>query len=132
MLSSPVAWTRGTRVTRSLRMLLQRRRSHAAKSTGNRASSFAAVTAVALGGLFLMRDRLTTRATIASAVKEQEMASDYQIRLVPTLTHGRVLVREARGVPLGLLVGFHGYMENAEMQMQRLEAIPGGSDWTLV
>lgn len=60
------------------------------------------------------------------------MASDYQIRLVPTLTHGRVLVRKARGVPLGLLVGFHGYMENAEVQMQRLEAIPGGSDWTLV
>ena len=60
------------------------------------------------------------------------MASDYHIRVVPTLTHGRALVREARGVPLGLLVGFHGYMENAEMQMQRLEAIPGGSDWTLV
>jgi predicted esterase len=60
------------------------------------------------------------------------MQSDDDIRLVPTLTHGRVLVRKARGVPLGLLVGFHGYMENAEMQMQRLEAIPGGSDWTLV
>ena len=60
------------------------------------------------------------------------MVSDYQIRLVPTRTHGRVLVRKARGVPLGLLVGFHGYMENAEMQMQRLEAIPGGSDWTLL
>jgi predicted esterase len=60
------------------------------------------------------------------------MQSDYEIRLVPTLTHGRVLVRKARGVPLGLLVGFHGYMEDADIQMQRLEAIPHGSDWTLV
>jgi predicted esterase len=60
------------------------------------------------------------------------MQSDYDIRLVPTLTHGRVLVRKARGVPLGLLVGFHGYMEDADIQMQRLEAIPNGSDWTLV
>ena len=41
-------------------------------------------------------------------------------------------MRKARGIPLGLLVGFHGYMENAEMQMQRLEAIPGGLEWTLV
>ena len=60
------------------------------------------------------------------------MQSDYDIRLVPTLTHGRVLVRKARGVPLGLLVGFHGYMENADIQMQRLEAVPYGSDWTLL
>jgi predicted esterase len=60
------------------------------------------------------------------------MQSDYEIRLIPTLTHGRVLVRKARGVPVGLLVGFHGYMEDADIQMQRLEAIPNGSDWTLV
>jgi predicted esterase len=60
------------------------------------------------------------------------MQSDYDIRLVPTLTHGRVLVRKARGVPLGLLVGFHGYMEDAEIQMQRLEATPKGSEWMLV
>jgi predicted esterase len=60
------------------------------------------------------------------------MPSDYDIRLVAALTHGRVLVREARGAALGLLVGFHGYMENADIQMQRLEAIPDGSQWTLV
>jgi predicted esterase len=60
------------------------------------------------------------------------MPSDYDIHLVPTLTHGRVLVRKAREVPRGVLVGFHGYMEDAETQMSRLEAIPAASNWTLV
>ena len=31
-----------------------------------------------------------------------------------------------------MLVGFHGYMENAEIQMARLESIPGSANWTLV
>jgi len=53
--------------------------------------------------------------------------------VVPTLTHGRVLVREARAVAQkGILVGFHGYMENAQIQMERLEAVPGSAAWTLV
>ncbi|HEU4936259.1 MAG TPA: dienelactone hydrolase family protein [Vicinamibacterales bacterium] len=63
------------------------------------------------------------------------MSSDNQIKLhvVPTLTHGRVLVREARAVAQkGIVVGFHGYMENARIQMERLEGIPGSSAWTLV
>ena len=60
------------------------------------------------------------------------MPSEYDIRLVATPTHGRVLVREARGASRGLLVGFHGYMENADIQMQRLEAIPDAAQWTLV
>jgi predicted esterase len=60
------------------------------------------------------------------------MASDYDLVLVPTLTHGRVLVRNAPGASRGVLVGFHGYMENAEMQMQRLVAVPCASTWTLV
>lgn len=59
------------------------------------------------------------------------MASEYDIRLVATRTHGRVLVREARA-SRGLLVGFHGYMENADIQMERLEAIPDAAQWTLV
>jgi predicted esterase len=62
-------------------------------------------------------------------------SSDNQIKMhiVPTLTHGRVLVREARAAAQkGLLVGFHGYMENAQIQMERLEAIPGSAAWTLV
>ncbi len=60
------------------------------------------------------------------------MQSDYDIHLIPTLTHGRVLVRKTREVPRGVLVGFHGYMEDAETQMRRLEAIPAASHWTLV
>jgi predicted esterase len=55
------------------------------------------------------------------------------VHLVPTTTHGRVLVRDARAVARkGLLVGFHGYMESGKTQMQRLEALYGASAWTLV
>jgi predicted esterase len=55
------------------------------------------------------------------------------IRLIPTTTHGRVLVREARAAAArGILVGFHGYMENARTQMDRLQAISGAAPWTLV
>lgn len=59
------------------------------------------------------------------------MAFNVDIRLVATPTHGRVLIRHAEHDPRGLLVGFHGYMENADVQMQRLEAIPGAAQWTL-
>ncbi len=50
---------------------------------------------------------------------------------IETPTHGRVLVRGREGARL-LVVGFHGYSENAEIQMARLEAIPGANAWTLV
>ena len=46
-------------------------------------------------------------------------------------THGRVLVRDV-GSPRGLFVGFHGYAETAEVQMERLAAVPGTDGWTLV
>jgi predicted esterase len=60
-------------------------------------------------------------------------AKNIKLHVVPTLTHGRMLVREARtAAQKGLLVGFHGYMETAEIQMERLEAIPGSTAWTLV
>ncbi len=59
--------------------------------------------------------------------------TEIKVHIVPTLTHGRVLVREARAAAQkGLLVGFHGYMETAQIQMERLEAIAGSSPWTLV
>lgn len=59
--------------------------------------------------------------------------NEIKLHIVPTLTHGRVLVREARAAARkGILVGFHGYMENARIQMERLEAIPGSLAWTLV
>ena len=52
--------------------------------------------------------------------------------LIEARTHGRVLVRETAGAPRGILIGFHGYMENAEIQMARLESIPGSENWTLL
>lgn len=55
------------------------------------------------------------------------------VHLIATTTHGRILVREAHAAAArGVLVGFHGYMENADIQMERLASIPGGSTWTLV
>ena len=45
--------------------------------------------------------------------------------------HGRVLVRDV-DAPRGLLVGFHGYAETAEAQMERLMSVPGTECWTLV
>ena len=58
---------------------------------------------------------------------------DFEVHSVPTLTHGRVLVRPARAAAArGVLVGFHGYGENAAIQMQRLQAIPGSAAWTVV
>lgn len=48
------------------------------------------------------------------------------------MTHGRVLVRGARAAASGgLIVGFHGYMENAAIQFARLDALPGSSAWTI-
>jgi predicted esterase len=53
--------------------------------------------------------------------------------LIPALTHGVILVREARAAASrGLLIGFHGYLETAAIQMERLAAIPGSALWTLV
>ena len=51
--------------------------------------------------------------------------------LVETPVHGRVLMRDAPA-PAGVLVGFHGYAEDAEAAMDRLAGIPGAGRWTLV
>lgn len=46
---------------------------------------------------------------------------------------GHYLVRStASAVPAPLLVGFHGYGENAEQHLRELSSIPGSDDWTLV
>jgi predicted esterase len=58
---------------------------------------------------------------------------DVEVHVIPAMTHGRMLVRAARaGAARGLVVGFHGYKENASAQMERLLAIPGAAAWTLV
>lgn len=49
---------------------------------------------------------------------------------IATTTHGRYLVRE--GSWAGLLVGFHGYGENAERHLAELEKLPGAEGWALV
>jgi len=61
------------------------------------------------------------------------MTAPVETHSVPTLTHGRVLVRPARTASArGLLAGFHGYGENAATQMQRLQDVPGAASWTLM
>jgi predicted esterase len=54
-------------------------------------------------------------------------------RSIETNTHGRYLVvPPASAEPACLLVGFHGYGEGAEAQLERLRAIPGSDRWSLV
>src|SRR5512145_2152187 len=51
---------------------------------------------------------------------------------IETPVHGRVLVRPSSGpVAEGLLVGFHGYGENAAVQLERLIGIEGTAGWTV-
>ena len=55
------------------------------------------------------------------------------ILLIETPTHGRVIVRQSTAASkAGLLVGFHGYAETAEIQIERLAALPGADAWTLL
>ena len=54
-------------------------------------------------------------------------------RIIATPTHGRYLVvAPASPGPAPLLVGFHGYGEDAERQLERLRAIPGSDRWLIV
>lgn len=54
-------------------------------------------------------------------------------RNIAATTHGRYLLLPASTpAPAGLLVGFHGYAEGADTQLERLRAIPGADRWTLV
>jgi len=49
---------------------------------------------------------------------------------VEAVVHGRYLLRPRPGSSK-LLVGFHGYAENAERNLPELLAIPGTSDWNV-
>jgi predicted esterase len=54
-------------------------------------------------------------------------------RSIAVNTHGRYLVvPPADDAPAGLLLGFHGYAEGAETQLERLRAIPGSDRWMVV
>jgi predicted esterase len=47
-------------------------------------------------------------------------------------THGRYLVQESNHTLPALLVGFHGYAEDAESQLERLRSIPGSDSCLIV
>ena len=52
---------------------------------------------------------------------------------IETSTHGRALIKDPTppsSNPL-LLIGFHGYAQNAEDMLAELERIPGIARWTL-
>lgn len=56
-----------------------------------------------------------------------------QIHTIPTTTHGRYLIdRPAGDGPFSLLVGFHGYKENAEHMLAELARIRAARPWLLV
>ncbi len=59
-------------------------------------------------------------------------SGDVEERWIETATHGRYLVaggdgERRQGLPL--LVGFHGYGENAERHLEQLVRIPGSDAW---
>jgi len=53
------------------------------------------------------------------------------MRVVAARTHGRYHLRLPAGAPELLLVGFHGYRENAKRHLAELESIPGAERWAL-
>lgn len=56
----------------------------------------------------------------------------WQERETAALVHGRYLLEPpANSAGCPLLVGFHGYGENAELHLQELRRIPGASRWVL-
>jgi len=63
-------------------------------------------------------------------------AADAPARVVRTIaarTHGRYVVAQpAGGRPAPLLVGFHGYGENAEAWLEQARRIPAAQDWLVV
>lgn len=59
--------------------------------------------------------------------------SDVATRAIEAVTHGRYLVRIPDGPPpYRLIVGFHGYGENAERHLEQLAGIPGTANWLLI
>lgn len=55
-----------------------------------------------------------------------------QEHTIAALTRGRYLLEVPQGSgPFPLLVGFHGYAENADRHLEALRALPGASGWIL-
>lgn len=63
----------------------------------------------------------------------EESTEIAEAQSIAVTTHGRYFVEPpATGRSRGSLVGFHGYAESAEIALERLRAIPGAEQWTLV
>jgi predicted esterase len=59
--------------------------------------------------------------------------ADATAHTVPVTQHGRFLVSQPGGAgPWPLLVGFHGYAENAETMHGVLDRLPGAAEWLRV
>ena len=57
----------------------------------------------------------------------------HKTHIIPASTHGRYLVdRPAGDGPFPVLVGFHGYAENAERMLDSLIQVRGARPWLLV
>ncbi len=51
----------------------------------------------------------------------------------PSGTHGRFLIEPpASSGPAPVLIGFHGYGEGADVQLERMRRVPGADRWVLV
>jgi predicted esterase len=58
------------------------------------------------------------------------MMTDLDVHTIAASVHGRYVVRQ--GPAQHLLIGFHGYGENAEVHMAALQQIPGIERWTSI
>ena len=54
------------------------------------------------------------------------------VRTIATTTHGRYFVAAPATPPVGVLVGFHGYAEDAEVHLAALQDVPGVERWLVV
>src|SRR5690242_18422272 len=54
--------------------------------------------------------------------------TEYSIEVT---THGRYLL-DGSGAGKSMLVGFHGYGESAEMELNRLRSVPGSDRWIVL
>jgi predicted esterase len=54
------------------------------------------------------------------------------IHTIATTTHGRYLVAAPEGPAVGLLIGCHGYAEDADVHLTALQAVAGVERWLVV